>query len=163
MMLCPNSWSSAPTLIIIKQQIGNDKNCPFCSLSHSWFHPLENKAHCSLSPTTFLYPPLDLALEAGLIPWCSKPNVPYVPPPLFAGPLPLLSPKCYLRLDPLREAAGPFFSRPATLLIKLMDMRNLSWASFVCDVWHFPNKTHLAFLHKRNGILIRGTLMVDSY
>jgi hypothetical protein len=31
------------------------------------------------------------------------------------------------------------FSWPANLLIKLLDMRYLSWASFVCGVWHFPN------------------------
>jgi hypothetical protein len=116
-----------------------DKNCPFCSLSHSWFHPLQNKAHCSLSPTTFLCLPLDLAAAAGLILCRSKTTVSYLPPPLFVCPLPLLSPKCYLRPDPPREVTAPFSLGKASLLIKLLDMRNLSWASFVCDVQHFPN------------------------
>jgi hypothetical protein len=41
-----------------------DKNCPsppFCSLSCSWFHSLQNKAHCPLSPATSLCPSLALA------------------------------------------------------------------------------------------------------
>jgi hypothetical protein len=48
----------------------SDKNCPlppFCSRSHSWFHPLQNKAHYSLSPTTFLCPPLALAFSQMLV------------------------------------------------------------------------------------------------
>jgi hypothetical protein len=40
----------------------------------SWSHPLQNKAQCSLSPTTFLCQPLDLALAAGLIPCKTKPH-----------------------------------------------------------------------------------------
>jgi hypothetical protein len=65
---------------------GNDKNCPFFSLSCNWFHPLQNKDHCFFSPTIFLYLPLDLASAAGLIPCRSKPTVPYQPPPLFGVP-----------------------------------------------------------------------------
>jgi hypothetical protein len=40
---------------------------------------LQNKAHCSLSPATFLCPPLDLASASGLIPCRTKPHCPLSP------------------------------------------------------------------------------------
>jgi hypothetical protein len=98
--------------MVSKPVIPADKNCPlppFCGLSHSWFHPLQNKAHCSLSLTTFLCPPLDLASAAGLIPCRTKPHYPLSPATSLCPSLALLSPKCYLRPDPPRTNAAPFF------------------------------------------------------
>jgi hypothetical protein len=79
----------------------------------SWSCPLLIKAHCSLSPTT------SLCLRPCSYSWS-------LPLQIKDHPLFLLSPKCYLRPDQLREVAAPFFfsfSRPATLLIKILDMR----------------------------------------
>jgi hypothetical protein len=140
--------------VLLTKYVCCDGNCLFCSLSCSWFHSLQTKPTIPYLPPPFLYPPLDLASAAGLIlswskltvlisrhllclpqdlapaagliPYRSKPTVSYPPPPLFVCPLPLLSPKCYLRPDPRRKAAATFFfsfSQPATLLIKLLDMR----------------------------------------
>jgi hypothetical protein len=91
----------------------SDKNCPwppFCSLSRSWSHPLQSKAHCPLSPATSLCPSLALAFSQML-----------------------------LKARPARSCCA-IFSRPASLLTKLLDMRNLSWASFVCSVRRFPSR-----------------------
>jgi hypothetical protein len=77
-----------------------DKNWPlppFCSLSHSWFNPLQNKAHCPLSPATSLCPSLALAFSQML-----------------------------LKARPAERNCWAIFSRPASLLIKLLDMRYLS-------------------------------------
>jgi hypothetical protein len=103
------SWliSFLTSLVVI------DKNCPFptfCSLSHSWSHPLQNKVHWLLSSATSL-----------------------------CLPYPLLFPKCYLRPDPPKRSCCTIFAQPASLLIKLLDMRYLSWAFFVCSVRCFPN------------------------
>jgi hypothetical protein len=45
-----------------------------------------------------------------------------------------------LKARSAEKSCCAIFSWPASLLIKLLDMRYLSWASFVCGVWHFPNK-----------------------
>jgi hypothetical protein len=45
-----------------------------------------------------------------------------------------------LKARPTERSCCAIFSWPASLLIKLLDMRYLSWASFVCDVQHFPTR-----------------------
>jgi hypothetical protein len=99
-----------------------DKNCPltpFCTLSHSWFHPLQNKGHCSLSPTTFLCPPLDLASEAVLIPCRTKPHCPLSPATSLCLSLALAFSQMLLKARLSEKTAVPFFSQPDSLLIKL--------------------------------------------
>jgi hypothetical protein len=44
-----------------------------------------------------------------------------------------------LKARSAEKSCCAIFSWPASLLIKLLDMRYLSWASFVCDVRRFPN------------------------
>jgi hypothetical protein len=70
---------------------GNDKNCPlppFCSLSLSWSHPLQNKAYCPLSPATSLCP---------------------LPVLAFSQMLP--------KAIPVERSCCTIFSQPASLLI----------------------------------------------
>jgi hypothetical protein len=99
--------------LILTSLVIINKNCPlplFCSLSCSWSHPLQSKAHCSLSHDTSLWLSLALAF-----------------------------PQMLLKARPTERSCCAIFSQPASLHIKLLDMINLSWASFVCTVQHFPN------------------------
>jgi hypothetical protein len=104
---------------------GNDKNCPLLQPSCSWSHPLENKAHCPLSPATSLCPPLALASAAGLIPCRTKPHCPLSPATSLCLSLALAFSQMLLKARPTERSCCTIFSQPSSLLIKLLDMRYL--------------------------------------
>jgi hypothetical protein len=52
---------------------------------------------------------------------------------------------------PTERSCFAILSQLASLLIKLLDKRYLSWASFVCGVWHFPNSFPWELSSQRNA------------
>jgi hypothetical protein len=143
--LCPNiqpfsSLSLSLSLSLLNKKWGNDENCLFCSLSHSWFHSLQNKAHHSLSLTPLSLPTPRPCFSSWSHPLLIKAHCPYLMPPPFACPLTLLLQlvssfadqrpsfalafsQMLLKTRPAKRSCCTIFSQPASLLIKLLDMR----------------------------------------